>query len=375
MAGKKLLSFFVLLSVFISENVAAQYTLVKPNGYLELSGYVVGFYNQRFYTAADKSHAKNRFAMDYVVIRLDGNVNRRWNYQLQLNNAALFDPSTSDGFLMDAYVAYNSLVDNLEIKAGYTKIPFCRSSLVSNTESPFIQRPEVTRGAFTRRDVGTTLRYSLLNKKINLYAGAYTGMGSQSLLGDNDAGGHLEYAGRIETSFPTRYRKTEIDLIHSALPVVALAADVRYANKNTDYGPNYPYEVLNGKKLSYSADADFCFQGFSFHGEWLAFRMTPVNKSYLYGKATDHFFAKGVIAAANYYVKKYKTVMALRYDGFNTNDLISGDNANTISYGLNYLFDGLRSCMKLQFCQRLKDPAAAKVWSRDQVRIAYQLQF
>jgi hypothetical protein len=256
------------------------------------------------------------------------------------------------------------------------KIPFCRSSLVPNTESPFLQRPNVARGGtFSRRDLGATIRYSIFNKKINIYAGAFNGLGTQSLLGDNDQSGTLEYTGRLELSYPARYRHIETDLVHVKVPMFSIGVDGRYANKKTTFGVDYPYEILDGRKTSYSANADFAYQGFSLHAEAIQMKLKPNDTTLLFSKPTNYFMTGGVIASANYYIKKIKTIVAVRYDDFNPNDLVKGDKEASMSFALNYLMDGHRSCLKLQYWKRLKDKDANAVWSEDQLRLAYQLMF
>ena len=371
---KKLYSLCLLALVCNASQ--AQYTLYKSKSYIEISGYLTSYYNYRFYPSTETDKRKNRFALDYAVFKMDGTVNKIWNYQLQLNAAALADPTTSDGFIMQASAAYNALKDNLQIELGYDKLPFSRSSMVANTESPFLQRPEIARGgAFSRRDIGTTITYSLLNKKINLYAGAYTGLGPQSLAGENDPSGKLEYIARAEFSYPARYRHAEVDLSHIHIPLVSVGINGRYAEKKLTSGVDYPILTLDGKKLSYGADLSFAFKGFSLHLESIQLQMTPRDSTLLLGKPTDYFLAGGIIAHANYYIAPLKSVIAIRYDEFNPNDLVAGDNASTLSFGYNYLFDGMRSALKIHYMKRIKDDKANKVWTDDQLRIALQLMF
>ncbi len=365
-----------LCVALLGYNAIAQYNLVKPNGSLEISGWVTTFYNHRFYPAGTTNFKKNRYNLDFAVLKLDGVVNKVWNYQLQLNSAALFEPDANDGFLMDAWGSFNPLSDRLEVRVGWMKLPFSRTSLVPMSESAFLQRPNVARGGtFTRRDVGTLVRYSALNKLINIYGGVFTGMGALSLQGDNDASGSVEYVGRVEFSYPARYRRTEIDLTHVKLPMFSLGVDARSANKKTTYGLEYPYELLDGLKQCYSANADFQYQGFSAHAEAIRIRMQPNDPALLLTKPTNHFRQGGFIASANYCFKKYKTVLAARFDEYNPNDLLRGDRERSVSLAANYLLDGQKSCVKVQYWKRLKDPESNTIWTPDQIRIAYQLLF
>lgn len=371
---KKINNLIVL--ILLALPASAQFTLTRGNSVIEFSGYITTFYNYRFYPEGETDKKKNRFALDYAVFRIDGVHKKVWNYQIQINNAALFDKETSDGFIMQADVAYNTLNDRLSIDVGFNKIPFSRSSLIPNVESPFLQRPQMARGGvFNRRDAGVTVRYSLFNKLINLYAGAYTGMGSESLFGENDESGNLEYACRAELSYPARYRHKEVDLTDVPAPVVTLGLNARQAEKKTTSGIDYPYQTLNGKKLGYGGDVSAMWRGLTVTAEVLHFKMTPEETLLLYGKPTDYFKAGGVMMTANYYVKPIKSIIAVRYDEFNPHDLVKGDKESTLSFGYNYLFDSMRAALKIHYFKRLKDKDASKVWNDDQLRVALQFQF
>lgn len=369
------LSPFMLL-IFFSGPLTAQFSLYRPNSAIEFSGNITAFYNLRFYDSGATDKSKNRFELDYAVFRLDGIHNKVWNYQLQINNAALIYTSSSDGFLMQADVAYNSLNDALSIDAGFNKVPFCRSSLIPNTESPFLQRPGVARGGvFNRRDAGVTVRYSMMNKLINFYGGAYTGIVDPKLEGENDPSGKLEYIGRIELSYPARFRYREVDLSSVPVPMIALGANARAAEKKLTSGGDYPYQTLDGKKLGYGGDVTIAWKGFSAMAELVHFKMTPNDSLLLLGKPTDYFKAGGVVLSANYFSRPIHSVFAIRYDTFNPNDLIIGDTESTLSFAYNYLFDSQRAALKIHYFKRIKDKDASKVWSDDQMRMALQLQF
>jgi hypothetical protein len=354
----------------------AQHSLYTNNSVVELSGTITTYYNYRFYQSDSKSKDKNRFNLDYAVFRLDGNSNKIWNYQLQLNSAALFDSAASDGFIMEARVGYTNLKDNFSISAGYDKVPFCRASLLSNAESVFMQRPEVARGgAFNRRDVGTTLKYSAFNKKVTITGGVYTGLGGASLSGSNDKSGKLEYALRGELSYPARMRYKEVDLINTPLPHFSLGGGVRYAEKQTTTGIGDEYLTVDGKKTSYSTDFTFCYRGFTFLAEWVEMKMVPNDSALLFRKPTDYFKTGGTILGLTYYVSKVHSVLAVRYDEFNPNDLLKADTKRTVSFGYNYLFYGQNAVLKIHYFKRIKDPDAAIVFTDDQIRIGFQLTF
>ena len=83
----------------------------------------------------------------------------------------------------------------------------------------------------------------------------------------------------------------------------------------------------------------------------------------------------GVAASVNYFIKPIHTIIAVRYDQYNPNDLLVGDTQQTISYALNYMFDNQRAMIKIHYWQRIKDPDASALWKPNELRIGFQLMF
>ena len=357
----------------------AQYTIVKPDGFMEIGGYFLGYYNYRQYPSGTTNFKDNTFAVDYAVVDFNGVAKKLWVWNLKLNTVAFVIPGTDDGAIMEAYGAYNALNDALQIKFGYGKLPFDRSSMIETIETPYFERATMDKSSvYNRRDMGVTLRYSMWNKKINLYGGVYEGIGTNVLAQKNDATGSLEYLGRAEVSFPARYRNQEVDLVQLQVPVIAFGIDARYANKQTFTSiTGDTTTVFNGQKFASSGNVDFLYKGFTAHLEYLRMKMTPryTASADLYGKPTTYFMAGGVVASVNYLIKPIKTMIAVRYDQYNPNDVITGDTESTISYALNYMFDSQRAMIKVQYWQRLKDPNAQALWKPSELRIGFQLMF
>ena len=374
---KKIIPLFVLLNLFQSITMNAQFTLVKPNGYMEISGYFLGYYNYRAYPSGTTDFKNNTFAMDYAVLDFNGMHSKIWHYEFKMNTVAFVVPGTDDGAIMEANASYNSLNDDLMIKFGYGKLPFDRSSMLENIEFPYFERPDMDRGSvYTRRDMGVTVRYSLFNKKINLYAGAYDGIGTNVLLGKNDPSGNLEFVGRAEFSYPARYRNQEVDIVQLQVPVIAFGIDGRYSNKQSPMAGDSTL-LIDGIKMASSANVDFLYKGFTAHLEVLRMKMLPRNSDtvLLEGKPTKYLVLGGVAASLNYFIKPIKTLVAVRYDQYNPNDIILGDMQQTVSYCVNYMFDGQRAMIKAQYWQRIKDSNAATVWKPNEFRVGFQLMF
>lgn len=370
---------FVGLLIMLASASNAQYSLASGNKTLQISGYFLPVANFRFTGPNETDHAKNKMNLDFAVIEFDGMVKKNIHWDLQLNLAALSgSTNVSDELLMQSTVEYRTRKDNFNVRAGYDKIPFMRSSIQGLIQTPWLQRPEMARGkSFNRRDLGVTVEKNFLNKRLNLYAGVYTGMGSASINGDNDMSGHFLYVGRGEFSWPARMRYSEFDVHHTSLPNFSVGGNLSYAQKDTTtfIDNDYPFLTQKGKKLGYGGDVTFMYKGFVFVFEGVIFRMTPTSLSdpQLYGK-TDYFKAMGQMAQLNYTFRKLRSVIGVRYDVFDANDIIKGNDLTTIGFAYNYLIDGTNSCIKIHYFKRIKAEGAVSV-PDDQIRIGWQYSF
>jgi hypothetical protein len=383
MKNHKLIIPFIAF-MLLSHKGNSQFAFTKGNNVFEVSGAIVGYYNYRFYDKGVTNKHDNKFALDFAEIKFKGVYEKNITYKLEANFAGLtpVDAGKSEfyigsDFLREASIEYSGLRKYATIEVGYDKIPFSRSSLTEYDESPFLQRGEIARGdVFLRRDMGLTLSHEFLNRRINVYAGVYSGMGEMSLGGDNDPSGRPSFAGRIDYSWHARYRYSEYDLEGMPIPVIAIGANGSYSEKKITTGSNYSMETIDGKKKGYGADADIKYRHITAHFEALQFRLEPNDKSRLLGYPTSYFMAGGIIASINYYYKEFHSVIAVRYDELNPNDLTANDTRATISFAYNYLIDKTNSCLKIHYWHRLKKgDDSVNEWTEDQLRIGYQLLF
>jgi hypothetical protein len=370
----------VIVLVFMScsfARVSAQFSSATGDKTFQWSGYVMPFFNARFYDANETDRDKNRFNLDFAVLKADYMSGKHWHSVIQINLPAIYAIDANDEFLMQATIEWRNRKDNFNIQAGYDKIPFSRGSLTPMMESPFMQRAEMVRGrTFNRRDMGVTLEKNFFNKRLNVYGGMYTGMGPASIVGDNDNSGNFLYAGRVEMAYPARFRYSEFDTDVSRLPKVALGGSFAYSEKSETTGDEYPILTVDGKKQSFGADVAFAYHGLSLFAEYVAFRITPNDPSQLFSKPTNYFLSQGLSAHLNYAFPKWKSVWAVRYDEFNPNDLIVNvDNRETLSLSYVYLLNGTNNCIKIHYFHRLTAQDAAEPWTLDQIRIGWQVRF
>lgn len=370
--------------------IFSQYTITKGKNTIEISASVSMFYNHRILKEGETDGRKNRFNLRDAQIQLEGIHGRNIEYKIQFDVADMIagvnDPENPG--LMDAWVQYKAF-KGFNIQIGYGTLPYSRSSLTPFLQSPYWQRPELTRGSlFSRRDVGITLTKSLWNQQINLYGGVYTGQGEISLKGDNDPSGQPEYMGRFDISYPSRYRFRDVDLRHVPVPMFTIGANIRYANKRLPDGTvmpagsvgEYGIKTINGEKFTYGFDAAFQFKGFSAQFEMHQIKGRPhnANDPLLYGLPFSEtggvFYAGGWYSQISYYIKPIKTTLSARFEELDLSDLIKG-NAQRLVFAAAYYFKGPQNCIKMQFWHNLREESIDPQRWNQQLRIGYQYAF
>ena len=382
----------LLASLCIHPSAKAQLLLTDGRNTLEISGGLYTYYNYRFYPEKATDQKKNNFAVRNAYIDFEGRIGKNIEYDLKYNFAKVGQDDAENPPLMSANMLYKGL-KVVDIRVGYGKLMYGRSSIVAFQYSPFIQRSVFGKGdIYSRRDAGVNLEKTLFNQRINLYAGAYTGLGEafNSLAGDNDPSGNPEFVGRVDYSYPCRYRYREIDNIHVPIPMVSVGINGRYADKRREFVGDYSMKTINGKKRAVGADISFQYKGFSAQAEVHSISVTPrLRNSLSYtnadpktGVATtqnwapteDHYTAGGYMVQANYHSKVLKSVFSVRYDNFNANNLRKFDTSENINFAYNYMVDGFNSVIKVQYFYRLTKDAVNGP-ADDQIRIGWQLLF
>ena len=356
-----------------------QFSFKKGRSVFELSANFITYYNQRFYPDGTDDLKKNRFRLRDAQLNLEGRINGQFEVKLDIDFASVADLNqannpTSNPLVNDAYIQYNAPFST-EIRVGFQKVPYSRNSMVPIIYQPFLTRPTLSDGdLFNRRDVGITWRSTLWNQRINLYAGIYNGTGQ--ILRDNDASGNLEYVSRLDVSWPSRFRYREVDTKHIPIPQFQVGLNGRFSDQQIANDLDYPL-FIEGQKLFYGLDAAFQYQGFSAQFEIHQGRYTPndTNSALLFGQETDYFRAGGWMLSANYHIDRLNTVLAVQYVDLNPQDLVLGDDENTISYALVWLADGWNTAIKIQFMQRLQSELTGQPWKPHDLRLGFQYLF
>ncbi|MGZ3882884.1 MAG: porin [Bacteroidia bacterium] len=379
----------------------AQVTFTNGENVLELSGTIAAYYNWRFLdpanpgnhvsniqtNALDQKH--NNFGLGTARLNLAGMYGNKFEYRLEFDMDALGTPSDAADAgnyspLLNAYLVYKPF-RGFSAKFGYAKLPYSANNMAYYPQQPYWHRSQIVSGdIFSRRDLGLTLRQSLLQEHINIYAGIYSGMGEYVLTnitggGHNDPNGMPEFVGRIDFSTNKYDFNSIYDTRNCARPVVSLGLNGRYVERTQTIAglSDYDLKIISGTKRIVGLDAAVAYKGFSAQFEIHQLIITPTNgdTSRLQGKATNYFKAGGLFAQLNYYNRKLKSGVYIRYDNFIPNDLIQNNMEQTISFGYNFFLKGFKSMLRTQYLYRLDKKNPVLLYSYDEFRIGWQFMF
>ncbi|MGY6562406.1 MAG: porin [Luteibaculaceae bacterium] len=383
------------LFIVLGFSATAQVTITNGKHNMEITGAVSTYWNQRFLKpdATNQSLNKDRFRLRDAQLQIEGRIENKWSYELQVDFVDLASTATGEidpenPGLMDAYAIYKG-IPFFNVRFGYGKLPFSRHSLVPFIYSPYWQRAEFLRGdIFARRDVGVSLEKSFWKQRIFVAAGVYNGIGEISLRGDNDPSGAFEYVGRVEFAYPSRYRYRDIDDRHVPIPMFVIGANGRYTERNLPFGRPFPafaqgeygIKVIDGRREVVGFDASFQYKGFSAQIEAHQMRATPQNpnNALLQGlplEVTEGFFLMGgFMGQASYFSKKLKSMFSVRYETFNLNDLSPGQ-SERFSCAYAYQIDGWNTMIKAQYFNILAEEAIDPLRWNEQFRVGIQILF
>lgn len=387
-----------ITAVIIALNIftlSGQVTIYNGNHSLEISGVISTYYNYRVLKpdASNQDLNKNRFRLRDAQIQLEGRIGRDWEYEFQADLADIASGQAQiDGEnpgLMDANFTYKGL-GFVNIKVGYGKLDYSKSSLVPIIYSPYWQRAQIVRGdVFSRRDIGITLSNSFWKQRINIYSGIYNGLGERSLRGDNDPSGGLEYLMRFDFAYPSRFRYREIDDRHVPLPMFQVGFNGRYTKRHLPEGSSFPanslgefgLNLIDGERYVYGLDASFMFKGFSGNFEIHQYRGQPRDENHplfqgLPLEQTEGFFlVGGLLGQLNYFSLKLNTIFSVRYEQLDLSDLVVG-RSDRLSFAIAYQLNGYNSMIKFQYFNILNEEEIIDPlrWT-EQFRIGWQLLF
>ena len=382
-------------SEFESDSSASAFTLSSGANTLQIGGRLSGYYENRTLKTGGTNLSHNGWAMKDCDLDFLGRTANNFKYELHLSIldiiAAAATQNTanaaSPGFKA-AYISYNKY--KVRIKFGYDKLPYSLGSIVPEHVSPNWSHANLYGGdLFSRRDFGLTLNTRLLQNHINLYAGAYSGMGENFFEYGNDASGTFEYIGRAEYCFAGKMKYRIIDEDNSPKPQFRLAINARYEDKTQPAGKTiavdapgaYGIRIINGKRSVVGGDFQIFYKGFSASFEAHMMQLTPKDSSDLLFNGSLSTINKGVVnvggiaVGVNYNWDKIRSVFSVNYENLNVNDLIPG-NQEWLYFGYAYKISGFNSVIKLEYyIPTQEDYISNALKYTSQFRIGYQIIF
>ncbi len=390
------------IALLVVSTAFSQVTLTSQDQKTTLSigGLFSAYYNLRLLKPGYDNYDHNTPDLKDMELDFWGKADKDFVYELKVNFAELITNAASGGIngnafsaddpgLKSGYVMYTGIP--IHIKLGWDKTPFSQSSITDNYESPFWSHDLLSGGdVFSRRDVGLTLSSSLWQERINIYGGAYSGLGDYFIYNNqSDASGQPEYIGRVDFSYPKKYDYKSVDLAGSTVPKFRIGADIRYTNK-TQPGSNtldpvllgdYDLNMVDGKKMGYGFDFSAEYQHFSVQLENDMIRLQPVSQGDALYQGTAESFnqnkvnAGGWVGCVNYYWKGIKSVFSVKYDNVNLNDLVAG-HAENLYVGYGYLVKGWNACLKAEWVRPLvEDVNSDPLKYTNNFRVGMQIMF
>ncbi len=376
----------------------SSFTLSSDKNTLQIGGRIAFYYENRFLKSGYTNLAHNGFDVKDMDLDVQGHTASKFTYEVHYSLIDIITAATtqntaapmSPGFKA-AYIQYDGF--KIHIKFGYDKVPFSQSNLSHEHETPNWSHPNLTGGdLYSRRDLGITLNTSLWKKRINLYAGAYSGLGETVFQYGGDASGTFEYVGRAEFSYPSKMSYNTIDEQNSPILHFRVAANARYEDKTQPGGATilsgYPDAVgvyntymISGKRTIYGGDALLMYRGLSLTIEDVIMNMHPSSQSdplYNGTKSTVNngvVNAGGFISSLSYDWLKAKSVFTVGYENTNPDDLIPG-HMEWLTLGYAYTLNSFNSCAKVEYyIPTVEDVIQKPTKYTGQLRIGYQIVF
>ncbi len=378
-----------------SDSSTSGFTFSSENNTMQIGGRVSGYYENRFLKTGYTNLSHNGWAVKDADLDLLGKTNNHFVYEFHISLvdiiAAAATQNTANpanpGFKA-AYISYEGW--KVHVKFGYDKLPFSQGSISDVYATPMWSHANLYGGdLFSRRDFGLTFNTRLLHNHINLYGGAYSGMGENFYEYGNDASGTFEYIGRIEYCFPGKMKYHPLDEENTQKPTFRIAANIRYEDKTQPTGQTigvdapgaYGLRIINGKRMVYGGDFIAKYKGFSYLFETDLMKLTPAN-------ATDPLFegtsnavnggyikAGGFVTGLNYNSDKLRSTFSVNYEDFKTDDLTVSEQS-WLYFGYAYKVSGYNSVLKAEYYIPTKEATLTNPLKYSgQIRIGYQIVF
>ena len=347
----------ILILVGCGFTARAQFILFdNDKNKLELGGNITLYYRYSWPLSGFDLKNNSTFILKDARLDFSGKLGKKFDFEFKIDLAHLISQQTDpeDPAIAAAYFMYKPL-KWLHIEAGFYKVPFSLSSLISFNYSPYFNRPLIAQGdLFSEHDLGISLRSSLWKDRINIYAGAYTGLGEYVLSRPADYSGTLEYMGRLELAWPSKPRYRMFDLSKDQPWGIMAGGNIRYTWKDMEKGNDFPIKIIEGEKYVYGFDVLAYYKGLSATFEMDQAMMIPDSLIYVNGTAFDYFRAGGWATTLTYQWNKARSIFSARYEEFNADDLNPGY-FRRITGGYAFMLKKLNSLIRINYMYNISE--------------------
>lgn len=325
---------------------------------LEIGGRLQSRYT---FTDADHKGDTNKFEVKRMKFWMSGNAyTKDLTYLFQVD----FANSGKAQMFEHGYLNYR-LLNEVQVLAGQTKVPFGRQWLNSSGGQQFVDRSTASDMFRPGYDAGVKLHGDVAGGIATYELGVYGGGGQSNYRTSSDNA----YAARVTVNPFGKMAYSESDLEQSAKPLLSMGANyyrntlqknatvpantltlapviesnsVTLAGANGWLGRALPSTFTNGEKIDingYGVDAAFKWMGASVQAEYLLGQAD--------GQSSDKTLrAQGFYAQAGYFIIPKKMELALRYSFVDPNRDIANDQQVDTQGAVSYYFD--KHNLKLQ---------------------------
>ncbi len=385
-------------SEFQNNAAASTFTLSSDQNTLQIGGRTSFYYEDRVMKQGNVNLSHNGFNVGDMDIDLLGKTANKFIYEFHLSPIDLVTAAATQNTsnpansgIKAAYLQYVGFL--VHIKLGFDKVPFSQGSLTEKWASPMWSHANLYGGDyFSRRDIGLTLNTNLMNNRLHLYGGMYSGLGENCFEYGGDASGKPEFIGRAEYSYPGKMKYASIDEENSPVVNFRVALNARYMDKTQPAGhsvatdvPDAPgafgLRIVDGKRSVYGGDFIIKYRGLSFLFETDMVNIQPTSTADpLYeGTATsvnkNKVNAGGFTTSLNYNLEKLHSCVTIMYETLNPNDLAPG-HEEWLYLGYAYKLSGFNSVFKIEYYRPMvEDVVSDPLKYTAQIRAGYQIVF
>jgi phosphate-selective porin OprO and OprP len=333
---ERLLQLETRLSAITEENAALREKLGEPSPIpVTIAGkeksLSIGGYLQLQAEAGDSPDARfpaeDRFLLRRARLTLKGSLveNLDFVFQSEFGSGSLGTNTGNRAQLSDLYVIWNKF-DYANVTLGQFKTPYGYEQLMSDTKGLLIERSLPNDRLTLSRQVGAMLSGEIIEDRLNYSAGLFNGNGVNNGGNDND---QFAYVGRLTGT-----------IINNKKFKLTAGANAFQSDDTNPLG-------FTGDRTGTGLDLQAKAGRFDATAEWLRTKSSPD-----VGADTT---AEGWSVLLGYHLIAKKLQAVVRYETFDPNTDVSGDDSDLWTVGFNYFLKG--DDLKLSLNYLLGDPA------------------